>query len=231
MLITGASRGIGRALALSMTGAGAFVGLVSRSAPQLEGLENEIRNRGGRCRIFAGDVADRAFVQATVNALQQERGRVDVLVNNAGIGIFKNSEELTEAEWDQVFGTNVKGTFLLSHAVIPVMKQQQGGHIINIASDVAKRVFAGGSLYCASKYAQDAYSMAIRKELRPFGIKVSVVYSGLVDSDFHAEPQGDARHAWWLKNEDMARAICFIASQPPHVVIDELMIHPLQQDY
>jgi NADP-dependent 3-hydroxy acid dehydrogenase YdfG len=111
------------------------------------------------------------------------------------------------------------------------MKAKTAGHIINIASDVAKRVFSGGSLYCASKYAQDAFSAAIRKELRPFKIKVSVVYSGLVDSFFHAEKEGDPAHENWLKNEDMANAVEYIITQPPHVVIDELMIHPLEQEY
>ena len=114
---------------------------------------------------------------------------------------------------------------------MPSMKKMKTGHIINIASDVAKRVFAGGALYCASKYAQEAFSLTIRKELRPFNVKVSVVYSGLVDSSFHAEAQGDVSHNDWLKNEDMANAICYIASQPAHVVIDELMIHPIAQDY
>jgi NADP-dependent 3-hydroxy acid dehydrogenase YdfG len=111
------------------------------------------------------------------------------------------------------------------------MKENKDGHIINVASDVAKRAFSGGSLYCASKYAQEGFSAAIRKELRPFGIKVSVVYSGLVDSSFHADPQGSSNHDDWLKNEDMANAIQYIIAQPKHVVIDELMIHPLSQDY
>ncbi|MFM2360626.1 MAG: hypothetical protein RLY16_2619, partial [Bacteroidota bacterium] len=158
-------------------------------------------------------------------------GRIDVVVNNAGFGIFKPAAEITADEWDQIFATNAKGTFLVSKAAIPFMKAQGAGHIINIASDVAKRTFANGSLYCASKYAQDAFSMALRKEVRSLGIKVSVVYSGLVDSYFHADPQGDASHETWLKNEDMANAISFIIEQPAHVVIDELMIHPLSQDY
>ncbi|MFM2117398.1 MAG: hypothetical protein RL316_588, partial [Bacteroidota bacterium] len=84
---------------------------------------------------------------------------------------------------------------------------------------------------CATKYAQHAFSEAIRKELRKDGIKVSVVYSGLVDTMFHAEPQGDASHTEWLTGEDMATCIHFIMNQPPHVVIDELMIHPLTQPY
>ncbi len=230
-LITGASKGIGKQLAIQMAGLGAKVSLMARSAKGLDDLRNAIRTNGGHCDIFPGDVSDENYVNETVNSIIKNQGTVDIAINNAGFGIFKTSEETTAADWDSVFATNVKGTFLVSNAVIPHMKKHKSGHIINIASDVAKRVFAGGSLYCASKYAQDAYSMAIRKELRSFNIKVSVVYSGLVDSSFHANPQGHDAHSWWLKNEDMADAIIYVASQPPHVVIDELMIHPLQQEY
>ena len=113
----------------------------------------------------------------------------------------------------------------------PIFKHQANGHIVFVASDVAKRTYAGGSMYSSSKYAQHAFADAIRKELRPFSVKVSTVYSGLVDSSFHKEPQGDDSHSWWLKNEDVAHAIIYILNQPAHVVVDELMIHPLQQDY
>jgi NADP-dependent 3-hydroxy acid dehydrogenase YdfG len=231
VLITGASKGIGKELAIQMAGLGAKVSLLARSGPALDDIRNTIRTNGGHCEVFAGDVTDEMFVKEAVEETIKKFGTVDIAVNNAGFGIFKHSDDTTAAEWDSVFTTNVKGTFLVSNAVIPVMKKKKSGHIINIASDVAKRVFAGGSLYCASKYAQDAYSMAIRKELRSFNIKVSVVYSGLVDSDFHADPQGHDSHSWWLKNQDMADAIIYVASQPAHVVIDELMIHPLQQEY
>lgn len=231
VLITGASKGIGKELAIQIAGLGAKVSLLARSGPALDDIRNTIRTNGGHCEVFAGDVTDEMFVKEAVEETIKKFGTVDIAVNNAGFGIFKHSDDTTAAEWDSVFATNVKGTFLVSNAVIPVMKKKKSGHIINIASDVAKRVFAGGSLYCASKYAQDAYSMAIRKELRSFNIKVSVVYSGLVDSDFHADPQGHDSHSWWLKNQDMADAIIYVASQPAHVVIDELMIHPLQQEY
>jgi len=231
VIITGASKGIGKELAIQMAAQGAKVNLLARSEKQLDDLRNTIRTNGGHCEFFAGDVTDEVFVHHAVAETIKKFGTVDIVINNAGFGIFKPSDETTAAEWDSVFATNVKGTFLVTNAVIPIMKKKKSGHIINIASDVAKRVFAGGSLYCASKYAQDAYSMAIRKELRPFNIKVSVVYSGLVDSAFHADPQGHDSHSWWLKNEDMASAIIYVASQPAHVVIDELMIHPLQQEY
>jgi len=231
VVITGASKGIGKQLALQMGGLGAKVSLMARSAKDLDDIRNTIRANGGHCEVFAGDVSNEADVKQAIEGTVKHFGTIDIAINNAGFGIFKTSEETTAADWDSVFATNVKGTFLVSNAVIPHMKKHKSGHIINIASDVAKRVFAGGSLYCASKYAQDAYSMAIRKELRSFNIKVSVVYSGLVDSSFHANPQGHDAHNWWLKNEDMADAIIYVASQPAHVVIDELMIHPLQQEY
>lgn len=231
VIITGASKGIGRAIALQMASQGAKLALMARSEKELWEVQKMAESLGGKCIAFTGDIADETFVNNAVAETISKFGTVDIVINNAGFGVFKPSEDINVAEWDSVFATNVKGTFLVSNAAIPVMKKNKSGHIINIASDVAKRVFAGGSLYCASKYAQDAYSMAIRKELRPHNIKVSVVYSGLVDSSFHADPEGHSSHNWWLKNEDMANAIVYIASQPAHVVIDELMIHPLAQEY
>jgi len=230
-VITGASKGIGRAVTEALSLLNTHLALIARSKTELEQVQQLAVANGSNCIIFCGDVTDEQFVNESIKEVQRQFGRINVLINNAGFGIFKPTEDISVAEWDDVFATNTKGTFLMTKAVIPFMKAQQAGHIINIASDVAKRVFSGGSLYCASKYAQDAFSMAIRKELRPFKVKVSVVYSGLVDSSFHAEPQGDNSHEQWLKNEEMANAIIYIAAQPPHVVIDELMIHPLFQDY
>jgi len=231
VFITGASRGIGKALALELAASGAKLGLMARNEAELLDVQSAVRSAGTDCLIACGDVGDEAFTDSSVRSFLDQYGQVDVLINNAGYGIFKPAEEFTAVEWDGLMSTNLKGTFLMCKAAIPHMKQRKSGHIINIASDVAKRTFPCGSLYCASKYAQDAFSSALRKELRAFGIKVSVVYSGLVDSYFHAEPQGDVSHRDWLTNEDMARSISFIAAQPPHVVIDELMIHPLAQEY
>ncbi len=231
ILLTGASKGIGKALALSLASMHVNLGLVARSQKELEALQPELIKKGSKAEIFVGSVADEDFANATTQTMLQKFGKIDVLINNAGYGVFNNAENISAAEWDDVFATNTRGTFLFCKAVIPDMKKNKDGHIINIASDVAKRTFANGSLYCASKYAQDAFSSAIRKELRPFEIKVSVVYSGLVDSSFHTDPQGSANHDDWLKNEDMANTIQFIMAQPKHVVIDELMIHPLNQDY
>jgi NADP-dependent 3-hydroxy acid dehydrogenase YdfG len=231
ILITGASKGIGKAIALSLAVLNTNLGLVARSQKELEALQAEVITLGSKAEIFIGSVADENFANAAVKTMLQKFGKIDVLINNAGYGVFDNAENITATDWDDLFATNTKGTFLFCKGVIPAMKENKDGHIINVASDVAKRAFSGGSLYCASKYAQEGFSAAIRKELRPFGIKVSVVYSGLVDSSFHADPQGSSNHDDWLKNEDMANAIQYIIAQPKHVVIDELMIHPLSQDY
>lgn len=231
ILLTGASKGIGKALAISLASHGVNLALVARSESELQEVKKAVENAGSKCIVFAGNVADESLVEKAVNQTVETFGGIDFMINNAGFGIFKRASEISASEWDNIYETNVKGTFLFSKAVLASMKTAKSGHIINVASDVAKRVFDGGSLYCSSKYAQDAFSMALRKEVREFGIKVSVIYSGLVDSMFHTDPQGDASHTDWLKVEDMANAIIYVMNQPRHVVIDELMIHPLSQEY
>jgi NADP-dependent 3-hydroxy acid dehydrogenase YdfG len=230
-IITGASKGIGRALALHLAKQNFQLSLIARNVGELKDLATEISEIGHRPLYFAGDVADENFVKMSVEKTAQTFQKLDFMINNAGIGAFGSTDSITVKQWDQVFSTNVKGTFLFSQAVLPYMKKVKRGHIISIASDVAKRVFENGALYCASKYAQHAFTEALRKEIRKDGIKVSVVYSGLVDSMFHSEPQGDPLHKDWLSPEDMAESIYFIMNQPAHVVIDELMIHPLSQEY
>jgi NADP-dependent 3-hydroxy acid dehydrogenase YdfG len=230
VIITGASKGIGRALAIHLAQQGAQLSLVARSENELKAVQADCKKAGGECLIFIGSVSDDKVVNQTVAATLAAFGKIDFMINNAGYGIFGPTESYTSEVWTDLYDTNVKGTFLFSKAVLADMKARQSGHIINIASDVAKRVFDGGALYCSSKFAQDAFSAALRKEVRRDGIKVSVVYSGLVDTPFHPEP-GAERKQSWLTDEDMASSILFIMGQPQHVVIDELMIHPLSQDY
>jgi NADP-dependent 3-hydroxy acid dehydrogenase YdfG len=230
-ILTGASKGIGKVLAIELAKAGHNLSLVARSEDELNVVKSAVEAAGAQCLIFVGSVADESLAETVVRDTTNTFGRVDFMINNAGYGIFGPTENITAAQWSAMYDTNVKGTFLFSKAVLGAMRVAGGGHIINIASDVAKRVFDGGSLYCSSKFAQDAFSAALRKEVRKDGIKVSVVYSGLVDTMFHTAPQGDPHHADWLKPNDMADAIMYVMNQPRHVVIDELMIHPLSQDY
>jgi NADP-dependent 3-hydroxy acid dehydrogenase YdfG len=231
VLLTGASKGIGKALALNLAEKSIHIGLVARSEKELLELKAEIEKLGSKCLIFVGNVADENLVKTAVSEMIAAFGPIDFMINNAGYGVFGPTESISAQVWSDIYDVNVKGTFLFSKEVLNGMKEAKTGHIINIASDVAKRVFDGGSLYCSSKFAQDAFSAVLRKEVRNDGIKVSVVYSGLVDTMFHADPQGAENHSDWLKAEDMANTIVYIMDQPKHVVIDELMIHPLSQEY
>jgi NADP-dependent 3-hydroxy acid dehydrogenase YdfG len=235
IILSGASRGIGRATALLLAKNGANVVATARSANELNTLADEAvaqsGNGTGSIVAVPGDVANEADMARVVQTALDNFGRIDVVINNAGYGIFKNVEDITVEEWDAMMATNAKGTFILTKAALPTMKAQKSGHIVVVASDVAKRTFAGGSLYTASKYAQEAFMGALRKEVRPDGIKVTGVYSGLVDSHFHEKGHGHETSKNWLKAEDMAESMLFIVSRPPHVVIDEFMVHPLEQEY
>ncbi len=228
IIISGASRGIGRATALLLAQNGANVVITARNVIELKQVEAD-----GQGRIVAvpGDVGSEVDMQRVVQTALDRFGRLDVVINNAGYGVFKNVDEISVDEWDNLMATNVKGTFLLTKAALPTLKAQGSGHIVVVASDVAKRTFAGGSLYTASKYAQEAFMGALRKEVRPFGIKVTGVYSGLVDSHFHAKGHGHETAKGYLQSEDMAESMLFILSRPAHVVIDEFMVHPLEQEY
>ena len=230
IILTGASKGIGRALAINLAKQGANLSLVARSKDELKAVQAECKKAKAKCLVFVGSVSNEKLANKAVADTIEAFGQVDFMINNAGYGIFGATDTYTAEAWSDVYDTNVKGTFLFSKAVLANMKANQSGHIINIASDVAKRVFDGGSLYCSSKFAQDAFSAALRKEVRKDGIKVSVVYSGLVDTTFHPDPHTERKQTW-LTDEDMASSIMFIMGQPKHVVIDELMIHPLSQDY
>lgn len=228
VVISGASRGIGRALALTFAQHNYRVALLARSQHDLAQLASEIATE---TLCYAIDIGNEQDIDKAIHDILATWQHIDVLINNAGIGIFKPTEHITDEEWDSVMTTNVKGTFLLTKAVLPSMKARKSGMVIGVASDVSKRVFANGALYCASKYAQDAFLSALRKEVRQDNIRVSVIYPGLVDTYFHQQHEGDDTQKEFLKAQDIANAALYIAESPAYVVIDELMLHPISQEY
>jgi NADP-dependent 3-hydroxy acid dehydrogenase YdfG len=230
-VVAGASRGIGKAIATQLAVAGAQVILLARNQSDLNEAVAVITQEGGLASAFVLDISDEQAVKSVFQQIIQQYQRIDILVNNAGIGEFYPVSETSATFWDEVMNINVKGTFLCSKEAVIQMQKQGVGHIVSIASDVAKRTFANGALYCSSKYAQDAFSSALRKEVRRDGIKVSVVYPGLVDTYFNKSKPGNLENATHLKPEDIAASVLHILSAPKHVVIDELMIHPISQDY
>ena len=232
IIITGASKGIGREIAWILgVEAKLQVVLVARQAADLEALEKQIFERGGKVLAVQADVTQESDCQRVVDQTLKTFGKIDVIVNNAGIGSFKPLENFSVAEFDQMFGVNVKGTFLMSRAVLPYFKERKSGLIISVASDVSKRTFANGSLYCATKFAQDALCSALRREVRPFGIRVSTIYPGITATNFdQTSPQAEHKKEW-LNPYEIAKAVRYVIESPPHVVIDEMTIHPLSQDY
>lgn len=230
-IISGASRGIGRAVATRLARENHFVLLLARNAEEISELELEIDSAGGKALSFAVDIANEKQVNEVVEQAIRDFGRIDTVINNAGIGIFKEADNFSEEEWSRVMDVNVKGSFLLSKAVLPHMKAAGCGHIVGIASDVSKRTFAEGSLYCASKYAQHAFFEALRREVRSKGIKVSMIYPGLVDTYFHEGDPGQPHRAQYLQPNDIADAVSYVLNAPRHVIIDELMLHPMVQEW
>ena len=226
-IVTGASRGIGKAISLLLALQGAKVVAVARSEDELIELTNKTQGLG-----IVADVADESDAAHVVAETLRQYGRLDIVVCNAGVGSFNELENFSDTEWDRIFDTNVKGTFLLCKAVMPYFKAQKKGHIVGITSDVAKRTFAHGTVYGASKYAQDAVLGSLRKEVRPHGIKVSTIYPGLVDTYFNDTRPGSAEaEKTHLRPADVAQAVRYVLEAPAHVVIDELMLHPLTQEW
>ena len=226
-IISGASRGIGKATALLLALQGATVVAVARSENELAALTQKTGGLG-----IVADISNEADAEHVVKEALRHFGRLDILVCNAGVGSFNELEDFSSAEWDHIFDTNVKGTFLLCKAAVPHFKAQQRGHIVGITSDVAKRTFAHGTAYGASKYAQDAVLASLRKEVRPHGIKVSTIYPDLVDTYFNDTTPGSAEaEKTHLRPADSAQAVRYVLEAPPHVVIDELMLHPLTQEW
>ena len=230
-IITGASRGIGKAIAENLAKAGVHVILTARNQDELNEAVISISREGGKATAFSLDITDENAIEKFIFEINKIGNPIDILINNAGIGGFEPVTETDSAFWDEVMDVNVKGTFLMCKHLIPFMQKQNRGHILNIASDVAKRTFASGAMYCASKYAQDAFSSALRKEVREFNIKVSVIYPGKVETYFNNSIPGENVNHHRLHPDDIANSVNYILSAPAHVVIDELMIHPISQEY
>jgi 3-oxoacyl-[acyl-carrier protein] reductase len=226
-LVTGASRGIGFAIAKKLAEMGAKVGLCGRDEKRLAAAESELKSSGSSALAVAADVSRSADVSALVRKMEQAFGPVEILINNAGIGYFGPTHEASEENWDSVLDTNLKSAFLLSRAVAPGMMRLQRGHIINIASLAGKSAFAGGGIYCASKWGLLGLTQCMAEDLRPHGIRVSAICPGSVNTDFSPHVGKDPRKM--LQPEDVAHAVETIVTQEPQSFISEILLRPTQK--
>lgn len=226
-LVTGSSRGIGLAIARKIGRLGAAVSLCARSPNALEAARQALAEEGIRAMATPVDVTCGQQVDRLIEATRGQLGEIDVLVNNAGVGWFGPVHEASEANWDRILDTNLKAPFLLMRGVVPSMIQRRSGHIIQISSLAGKSAFAGGSVYCASKWGLIGLSYAAAEDLRSYGIRTSVICPGSVLTEFSPHAGKDAHKM--LEPDDVAHAVEMLLLQKPQSFISEVLLRPTQK--
>ncbi|MDY7108526.1 MAG: SDR family oxidoreductase [Planctomycetota bacterium] len=244
-IVTGASSGIGEATALVLGEKGAKVVLAARRADRLDDLAGRIKQAGGEALPVACDVVDRGQVKSMVDRTTEAWGRIDVLINNAGIMPLAPLAKCRMDEWDAMIDINVKGLLYGIGFVLPVMLEQKTGHIVNVSSVAGRRVFPSGAVYCGTKYAVHAISEGLRGELSERAaedgnqIRVTIIAPGIVVTELtdsiHDEETREAVARYHqtlpekLTSEDIAASIVHALQAPPHVDINEILIRPTAQ--
>jgi 3-oxoacyl-[acyl-carrier protein] reductase len=226
-IITGAGRGIGKAIALMLAQHGADVVLVARTKTEIDAVAKQINDMGRESLPIRADVSSGKDVKSLLNKVMRRFGRVDILVNNAGIGRFRRVNDLTVKEFDSMWNTNMRGTFLCSKAVLPVMTRQKSGDIIFIASLAGKNAFVGGAGYAATKWAIIGFSRCLMLEVRKDNIRVITICPGSVDTSFGGRKHRiGADNSQMPKPEDIAGTAVTALSAPRNVMISEIDIRP-----
>jgi NADP-dependent 3-hydroxy acid dehydrogenase YdfG len=229
--ITGAGSGIGRAVARMFAADGATLVLIGRRADKLQSVYDEICPAGGRGEVLALDVCRREQVDAAASGLLERHGRVDVLVNNAGLNVRgRKLDVLTGEDWDQVIQTNLTGAFNMIHAALPAMRRQQDGLIVNISSMAAKRVSGiAGTAYTASKHGMNGLSLSVSAEEGGKGIRCTALMPGVVNTDILAKravSYSAEERARMVQPEDIAEAVRFLALLPGRSTVPEMTLVP-----
>lgn len=222
--VTGSSRGIGKAAALQFAARGAHVVVSARSDEAINDFVVEMNAAGDSAIAIHCDVTKETEVIALVANVKKTWGPVDVLVNNAGIGIFKNILKLREDEWDAMMNVNLKGAFLCSQAVLPDMIERQSGQIINVVSVAGRQPYANSGGYCASKYGMLGFNDVLRLENRKHGVKVTAVLPGATSTDIWGDAEVD--HNAMMEADDAAKAIVSVCEADESVMIEELVLRP-----
>src|SRR5271167_4306698 len=222
--VTGASSGIGEAVALACARAGAAVGLAARRADRIELLRQRIVEDGGQAIAVPTDVSEEIQARDFVERTHAELGRLDVLVNNAGVMLLGPIENAPTEEWRRMIDANVYGVLYCTHAALPLMRAQGSGHIINVSSVAGRIARAGSGVYNLTKFGVGAFSEALRQEVAPAGLRVTLVEPGAVATELPEHNRPEIRQVIAsvfadvepLRSEDIAAAILYAISQPPN---------------
>lgn len=231
-VITGASAGIGQACARSLAREGVRLVLTARRQERLEQLVSEAKQIGSDGVFFIGDAREEETARRTVEQAMNAFGRIDILINNAGVGNYKDLVETSAEEYDEMMDANVRSTFLFTRQAVPMMIEQRQGLVLMISSMAGVYGFAGEAVYCATKFAQVGFAQALDKELRPHGIKVGVICPGGVKTEFaigKGRSEAGVEQSEMLEAEDVAEAVLFACAQPPRSRIIQVQMRTMAE--
>ena len=229
ILVTGAARGLGAAICQSLCSAGAHVVAADIRGDLLDTTVDKLQSAGRKANALELDLRDEAAIFRAVEQTLMHTGKLDVIVNNAGVDVTLPVDELRIEDWDRVIATNLRAPFLMAKAAIPIMKRQQHGYIVNIVSTAAKRAWPNASAYHASKWGLLGLSHALHSELRPHAIKVTAVICGGMKTPFLLDRFPDIDPSTLQDPKNVADAIRFLLTQPDETVIPELMVLPMRE--
>ncbi|HYP48888.1 MAG TPA: SDR family NAD(P)-dependent oxidoreductase, partial [Thermoleophilaceae bacterium] len=237
--ITGATSGIGEATAVMAARAGAAVSLAGRREDRLSALAERIESEGGRALPVPTDVADEGSARNFVQQSFEHLGRLDVLVNNAGVMLLGPVEGADTAEWRRMIEVNLLGLLWCTHAALPLMREAGGGDVVNVSSVAGRRADAGAAVYTLTTWGVHAFSEALRQEALHADVRVSIVAPGFVDTELQGHNQNPVvqqalkrsheQIGEILRAEDIAAAVTFAVTQPPHVAMNEILVRPTKQ--
>ena len=231
-IVTGASAGIGRASAIALAAEGAKVVITARRQERLEALASEINAMNTKAFIVAGDANDETTAKRCLETAMNEAGRIDILLNNTGMGNYKNLVDTSIEEYDQLMDTNMRTTFIFTRQVVPQMLLQKHGTILMISSMAGLYGFANQAVYCATKFAQVGFAQSLDKELRPGGIKVGVICPGGVKTEFAigtGRTEDSVAQSTMLEATDVAEAVLLACTQAPGSRIIEIQMRTMSE--
>src|SRR5271163_2459536 len=230
-VVTGAGRGIGRAISVRLAGMGATVVLVARDSGQIESVREEIEAGGGHAEAASCDLRSPEAIAELGERVRGSYGRCDILVNNAGVGNQGHPlHEMPVAEWNLLMETNLRAPYLMIQAFAPLMIEAKRGHIVNISSLAGKNPLPNGAAYSASKWGLNGLTYSVSEELRPYGIRVSVVAPGSVNSGFASGRDWSSKDpSTKIQPEDIAGIVAMLVTQAPQSFISEVLVRPTQK--
>lgn len=225
-VVTGAARGIGAAIGKQLAAMGATVVLTARDEARLNEVAREIRSVGGRAEYSTFDLLDEIEVAKFAASIQQQHRRCDILVNNAGVGkIGAPLHEMNTNDWDVLMGTNLRGPYLMIRAFAPMMVAARNGHIVNISSLAGHNPLKNGAAYSASKWGLNGLTYSVAEELREYGIRVSVIAPGSVNTGFGSGNSGKDPIRK-IQPEDVANVVAMLVTQAPQSFVSEVLLRP-----